>query len=461
MPKRPNIIWIFGDQHRAHALGCMGDPNVFTPNIDRLAVEGVSCHGISGFPLCCPYRASLLTGRYPHHVVPGHERQMPPDMPTIATPFNAAGYHTAYIGKWHVDGFHERDGRAAFHIIPPERRGGFQRWVGYENNNSQFDCWVHGDADFLQHQPGADRGKRIDDRTLHYRLPGYETDALTDLLISHIEDRARTPDQPFFAALSVQPPHDPFMAPETYMQRHNPGTIQLRANVPPVGWITERARRNLSGYYAMVENLDHNIGRIRAALDRLNLTDDTLIIFFSDHGELAGSHGQFAKMSPYEESIRVPFIMAGGSPFYGKRRSFSASDGQSRTLINHVDITATTLGLAGIDKPSYMAGTDYSGLYLTTRPAPTIADSAFLQSVIPTGHGNSVDRPWRGVITTDGWKYACLEGQPFMLFNLNDDPYELANHAFNTAFKTQRKRLHDRLAQWITDTGDTFTLPAL
>ncbi|MCB0158472.1 MAG: sulfatase-like hydrolase/transferase, partial [Caldilineaceae bacterium] len=166
---RPNVIWIFGDQHRAQAVGYAGDPNVHTPNIDRLAAEGLTFTGaVGGCPLCSPYRGALLSGRYPHNSVPGHEQQLPPAQPTIAHAFNEAGYHTAYFGKWHVDGFHERDGRAAMHIVPPERRGGFQQWVGYENNNSQWDCWVHGGAG---------------DDAFHRPLPGYETDALTESVI--------------------------------------------------------------------------------------------------------------------------------------------------------------------------------------------------------------------------------------------------------------------------------------
>ena len=142
---QPNVIWIITDQHRGQATGYAGDPNLSTPNLDRLAAEGVNfSRAVSGFPLCCPFRGSMLTGRYPHHCVPGHEYRMPPEQPTIAQPFKQAGYHTAYFGKWHVDGFHESEGRAAMHIIPPERRGGFDTWIGYENNNSQWDCWVHG-----------------------------------------------------------------------------------------------------------------------------------------------------------------------------------------------------------------------------------------------------------------------------------------------------------------------------
>ncbi|MFO0282564.1 MAG: sulfatase-like hydrolase/transferase, partial [Acidobacteriota bacterium] len=99
---------------------------------------------VSGMPLCCPFRGSLLTGKYPHECVPGHEYPLPKGQPTITTPLREAGYTTAWFGKWHLGGFHERDGRAAKFIVPPDLRGGFDKWVGYENNNSQWDCWVHG-----------------------------------------------------------------------------------------------------------------------------------------------------------------------------------------------------------------------------------------------------------------------------------------------------------------------------
>lgn len=109
--KRSNVIWVFGDQHRAQALGCNGDGNVHTPNIDNLAAGGVHFNrALSGFPLCCPTRGSLLTGRYPHHCVPGHEHRLPEDQPTIANVFNEEGYETAYFGKWHLDGFQESEG---------------------------------------------------------------------------------------------------------------------------------------------------------------------------------------------------------------------------------------------------------------------------------------------------------------------------------------------------------------
>lgn len=443
-PKRPNVIWIFGDQHRAQSTGFAQDPNLRTPNLDRFASESaVFSRAFSGFPLCCPARGSLLTGLYPHRCVPGHEYPLPAEQRTIAHVLGEEGYRTAYFGKWHLGGFQESQGRAAHFITDPARRGGFQKWVGYENNNSPFDSWVHG---------GEGEG------AFHERLPGYETDALTDLFIDYLEnqvsgDQEAESAEPFFAVLSVQPPHDPYIAPESWMKRHSPGEVILRRNVPEIPHVVERARRQLAGYHAMIENLDWNFGRIREALHRLGLTEDTHLIFFSDHGDMQGSHGQFGKNSPWEESIRVPLVIGGGAPFYQYR------SGINDDPIQLVDLPTTTLGLCGVEVPEWMQGRDFSARRLPGRELPDHRDSGYLQGVIPTLHTYSTDRPWRGVVTRDGWKYTVLEGQPWMLFHLAEDPYELANLAHNTRYRSERKRLQDELRRWMEVTGDTFALP--
>ncbi|MHC5059200.1 MAG: sulfatase/phosphatase domain-containing protein, partial [Planctomycetota bacterium] len=182
-----------------------------------------------------------------------------------------------------------------------------------------------------------------------------------------------------------------------------------------------------------------------------------VLLGFVAHGDLHGSHGQFRKTAPWEECLRIPFVVWGGTPGYSTRR------GMPGAPVNHVDIAPTTLGLAGVDAPEWMEGFDYSGRLLHSRggPAAEEPDSAYIQAVVPTMHGDSVDRPWRGVVTRDGWKYVCLERQPWLMFNLDEDPYELANLAHNTRFEAQRKRLQERLARWIADTGDEFALPEL
>jgi len=440
--QHPNVLWIFGDQHRGAALSCAQDPNVHTPNIDRLAAEGVWFRrAVMGFPLCCPARGSILTGRYPHACVPGHQHRLPEQIPTLAAPLSEAGYHTAWFGKWHLDGFQESQGRAALHHVPRERRGGFDTWIGYENNNAQFDCHVHGHRD----------GREVES----YKLPAFETDALTDLLLEHLDQR-REAGAPFFAALSVQPPHDPYTAPAEWMGRHNPARLRLRPNVPAIPEVQEQARRELAGYYALIENLDWNLGRIRQRLESLGLTDDTFIVFFSDHGDHHGSHGHFRKMTPYQESIHVPMVIGGPCRYHYHFPHESAA------VMNHVDLVPTTLGLAGLDPPAGLAGYDYSSAVRKDRQPPGAPpEAALLQSVIPTGHGPSVDFPWRGIVTREGWKYVCLEhGAPYLMFDLETDPYEQRNLAHHAHARTMRRALHERTAALLRAVGDDFPVEA-
>jgi arylsulfatase A-like enzyme len=448
MSQRPNVIWFFGDQHRAQSLSCMGDPNLSTPNLDRMAIEGVHFPGaIANNPWCCPFRFTCITGKHSHRGVYRTPMPMDPSERTVAHHLGEAGYRTHYIGKWHLAGSNSGVG------VPRERRGGFDSWIGYENNNSQYDCWVHGHDD---------QGTEIDE----YRLPTYETDALTDLLIERIRGEAGRQragdDQPFFATCSVQPPHGPNVAPTDDMARHRPGGIELRKNVPPVPWVEDEARRRLAGYHAQIENLDANIGRVMAALAEEGLLDNTYIMVFADHGDCMGSHGYFEKSSPWEESIRIPFFIGGGVPYRG-----SGWGRRDAPLPSAVDILPTTLGLCGVDLPEGIDGFNYAPYRTDPKqgdPLPEEPDSVYIQHLVRKLHKDSPDRPWRGVVTRDGWKYVCLDGAPWLMFNLNDDPYETCNLAFNRRFFPQRERLHQRLERWMRETGDDqhdFALPEL
>jgi len=397
---------------------------------------------VSGYPLCCPFRASLLTSRYPHKCVPGHGYPLPADQPTIAHVFKEHGYKTAYFGKWHLDGARGAEA-CVTHFVPPERRGGFDEWIGYENNNSQWNTWVHG-------------GKGTD--AFQYRLPGYETDELTSLMVKYIKDRKEDGGSPFFAVLSVQPPHPPYAAPAEFRGRRHPASISLRPNVPHVPAIREQARQSLAAYYGMIENLDMCLGRILDALNETGQLLNTHVLFFSDHGDMHGSHGLNGKVVPYEESIRIPFIIGGEL-----QRFFGRKCGTVNAPINHVDIAPTTLGLCGIQPPEWMEGYDYSRYRLDPTPGGPISapnppepDSAFLQAIIPR---EGVDKAWRGIVTRDGWKYVCFEGVDWLMYNLNEDPYEQVNLAHQPRMARKRGELRDRLRQWILDTDDRFRVP--
>ena len=434
--KKQNIIWIFGDQHRAQALGYMNDPNVNTPRIDGMASEGVTfTNAVAGCPWCTPFRGSLLTSRYTHRCVQRTPQRMDPDLPVITDVFNENGYRTAYFGKWHLGGYNQMT------FIPREERGRFDIWQGYENNNAQYDCWVH----------GHDLDGRNDTEPLTEKLETYETDALTDRLIDFLEKQGN--DRPFFSVLSVQPPHNPHVAPPEYESRHDPDRVILRPNVPDIPRIVEQARKELAGYYAQIENLDWNVGRILDTLRHLRLDENTHVAFFSDHGDMHGSHGYFRKSSPWEEAICIPCIFR---PAGGLKEAVG-----SDAPFNHVDFAPTTLGLCDIQAPDWMEGVDYAQHIVPERPAPAYEpDSAFLQHTYRKRF-DCLNRVWRGIRTKDRWKYVCLEGQPLMMFNLNEDPYELANLAFLDTYNDKREELQSKLAEWIEKTGDRFLLPEL
>lgn len=454
--KRPNVIWIFGDQHRAQSLGYRGDPNLKTPHIDQLAARGVrfDC-AVAGSPWCTPFRAALFTGKYPHQVNCTRTPSPPidPAIPTIAQPFRDAGYHTALVGKWHLGGTNKE------HFIPPAHRGGFDYWMGFETGNTTFDTVIH----------GSDHDELV-------KLPGFHTNEVTDVFINHLKNHVtnKTSDhvqpQPFFGVLSVRAPHDPYESPAPF-NHHTADEIQYRPNVPDVLWVREKASAELAGYYGMIENLDWNVGRVLETLRDLQIDRDTWIVFFSDHGDSHGSHGMFQKSNPYEESIKIPMILAPAAPeLTTKTRTCNAT-------MNHVDIAPTTLGLCGITPPDWMVGHNYSAHPLDAHHAAGDAgdtavadaattaaaepDSAYLQQVHLKSFPAGLDVLWRGVITRDGWKYVCMPGSRWLMFDLNQDPYEQANLAFNTRFKDQRARLHQRLTQWITDTADDFPMPAM
>ncbi len=437
---RQNVIWIIADQLRAQALSCSFDPNVRTPNIDNLALNGVTFnHAVSSYPLCCPFRATMLSGLDSQQCMPGHQYRSPDGFKTVADVFNENGYDTAYFGKWHIDGARDNP---VMHIVPRERRGGFKTWIGYENNNMQWNTYVHG------HTP--------DGEISQYRLQGYETDILTNLLLKYLRNKK---EGPFFAVLSVQPPHVPHPSPARNRVNYQWADIKLRDNVPRGGEREKQYKLELARYYSMIENLDENLGRVMDVLCELNLDTSTQIMFFSDHGDMMGSHGLNGKVVPYEESIRIPFIIGSAAARY-----FGFKSGRSDALISEYDIAATTLGLCGIRKPSWLNGYDYShyryvaggDCLSSVQRKPDEPTSMEIKAIIPR---EGCDKAWRGVVTRDGWKYVCYEGSEWMLYNLNNDPFEQINLVNSFEHKAKRHELWGILKEWLRKTDDSFILP--
>ncbi|MDR3639620.1 MAG: sulfatase [Isosphaeraceae bacterium] len=422
--RRPNVLLFLPDQMRGQALGCMGDPDVRTPHLDRLAAEGVLFRNtFANTPVCCPARAILLTGRYAHkNGMVANDLRLRESATTLAEILSGHGYRTGFIGKWHLDGGPRLPG-----FVPPgPRRQGFQFWAANECSHTHFAPVYFRDTP----QPIADNR--------------FEPEVWTDRAIEFLREAK---GQPFFLEVALGPPHDPYGAPETYMKRYEPAKVAVRPNwvegVPGAG------RREIAAYEAAINAVDDQVGRLLAALRELKLDDDTIVLFTSDHGDMLGSHGQRLKRKPWEESIRVPGILRYPARIPAGR--------QTDTLLSHVDIAPTLLSLCGIPVPKQMQGTDLSPVALgqsTNGP-----DSVFFQIFVPFA-GDGTPHPWRGIRTPSA-VYARTRSGPWVLYDLDKDPFEQTNLAADPAHAALREQLERQLAGWMTRTGDSWDLNSL
>ena len=439
---RPNILIVLSDQLRRHALSCYGDPDARTPHTAQLAADGVACdQACSTYPICVPFRFTMMTGEYAHtRLVPGIEWRMSPAERTLADEFNDAGYETVYIGKWHLDGGHGRMGSAVQTNRCPVKRayqGRWQKWYGFELRNEPFDtCYFEGD-----------------DPTPH-RIDGYQTDGLFDLGMNYLRD-GRDAARPFCMVISVEPPHDPFAAPEELQDAWEQRDITL----PPNFEAEDDNHRNQlirdrQRYNAMVENLDANVGRLRSFLAEHDLADDTVLVFLSDHGELAGAHGLRAKQWPYEESVGIPLIV------YDPRHSDRAGTRLSAPTCSE-DLFPTFLGLAGLTPQNDLPGANL---------APLIhgeSDQLDREGVLLEFVAELRERPpfynavWRG-FRSERFKYTVkgdkFGAEPWQFFDLENDPYEMRNLIEDPAWADEIGRHHELLRARLEETLDPFVL---
>ena len=422
--KQPNIVFVFADQWRQQALGCAGDPNVRTPNIDELAAQSLDLRqATSGWSVCCPYRASLLTGQYPlTHGVFINDVPIGSDPVGLGTAFRDAGYRTGYIGKWHVDGH----GRSQ--PIPPQRRLGFEHWqvleCTHDYNHSQF-------------YEGDDETKRV--------WPDYDAFSQTRAARQYIENY--NSDQPFLLMLSWGPPHDPYQtAPAEFRALYDPATLQLRPNVPPDE--AESARARLAGYYAHCTALDGCVGELLQTLEAANLADDTIFVFTSDHGDMLGSQGEEKKQRPWSESTRVPFLLRYPRRFGEAARTCDA-------FINALDIMPTLLGLCGAPIPDTVEGRDFSSAL--AGGADPSGGAALLACFHPFGEYSSSAQAhaYRGVRTQTHTYVRALEG-PWLLYDDVADPYQMKNLIGLPEYEKLQAELETRLQTKLRERGDEF-----
>jgi arylsulfatase A-like enzyme len=462
----PNVVVVLADQMRRDALSCAGNANLRTPNLDRLAERGVRfTAACATFPACVPFRFSLLTGEYAHsRNVPALGYRLSPAERTLGDALEAAGLATAYIGKWHLYSAYGVSGgmslsQASRTPIPASHRRGFDHWQGFELRNDFADTWIfEGDDPLPRH------------------LPGHQTDALFDLALDYLE-RKRPASQPFFLMLSIEAPHPPFMATaETLARVQARGPLQHRINVDlgairffPPEWheATGPAGRidpadpasvkrvfeaNMQAYYAMIEQIDDNMGRLRATLERQGLADDTITVFLADHGELGGSHGLLGKAEPWEESIGVPLIVAGPGVPPGREAAMP---------VHTEDLFSTFVGLAGGSERPAPPRVDLAPFIRGEAPPPE-RPGVLLEFVTETRANRSYyDKRWRG-IRGPRHKYTVLGDMtgalPWQLFDLEADPFELRNLLAEPGHEPVAAAMHRALIGLLDAAADDFAL---
>ncbi len=422
---RPSVVFLLADQWRAKATGYEQDPNARTPQLDRLARHSIVFRqAISVCPVCTPYRAALLTGRYP--TTTGmflNDLYLPDEELSLAEVFKQAGYDTGYIGKWHLDGH----GREAY--IPPERRQGFEFWMAAEcDHNYPHSHFYTGDSPVKRY------------------WEGYDAFAQTRQAQEYLRQAARRA-RPFFLFVSYGVPHFPHhTAPKEFQAMHPPEKITFAPNVPDA-MRTERLRREASGYYAHCTALDQCIGDIVRTLDETGLADRTVLVFTSDHGEMMGSHGcpPARKQVPYDESIRVPLLVRYPPAHRGTGRVV-------QTPIVTVDLMPTLLSLAGVPCPKTAEGEDLSDLI---RGGPERLDRAVLFMNVSPFADNYPGKEYRGLRTSRYTYVRDLNG-PWLLFDDQADPYQLQNLVGRPECRQLQEQLDRRLQAALRAIGDDF-----
>ncbi len=433
--QRPNLLIIMSDEHGPMFSGAYGHPIVRTPHMDRLAAGGARFeNAYCNSPLCSPSRMSFMTGRYVQHIgMWDNTTALPPDTVTWAHSLRAAGYDAVLSGKQHFVGQDQLHGF----------RAQLARDLHAEHTHPIFD-WSLGTRVAPQPWPA-----------LAQAGPGTTTEIEVDdqaeaAALAYLHDPARR-DGPWALNVSFIAPHFPLIAPPEYwamyppedvdmptippdhLAAQHPATLRMRRMFGmPDAVPEELTRRGRAGYYALITYLDDKIGRLLAALDATGQRENTIVVYTSDHGEMAGEHGMWRKSNFYEQSARVPLIVAG--PGIAAGRHF-------RGAVSLVDLVATVVDIAGAPRVAPLDGD--SLLPLLRGETATEKDEAFSEYL---GHG--VAHPM-AMLRRGRYKLNYYLDDPPELYDLDADPGEFTNRAADPAY---REILHDLrarlLAHW-------------
>ena len=417
--KKPNLVFVLTDQWRASAFGYAGDPNVKTPQIDKLAAQSVRfTNAVSVCPVCTPYRAALMTGRFP--TTTGmflNDLYLPESELCMGEIFQSQGYDTAYIGKWHLDGH----GRESF--IPPPRRQGFDYWKVAECTHD----YNH------SHYYSGDSPEMI-------FWDGYDAYAQTKDAQSYLQDHAKS-EKPFLLFVGFGPPHFPHdSAPDDLKKLYPAENLLLPPNVATQRKAT--ALRELVGYYAHCTALDQCVGDLLLTLEETGLAETTVVVFTSDHGEMMGAHdvAPLQKQWPFDEAAHVPLLLR-----------YPGSEARDvATPITTTDILPTLLGLVGIPVPTTVEGEDLTPILKAGGAGPDRA--VLVMSVSPF----TDELPEYRGIRTSRYTYVRNVSEPWLMFDNQNDPCQMRNLLNEPEHAELQKQLDGDLQAHLKTIGDEF-----
>ncbi len=390
LPEKPNLLFVFSDGHRARTLGCYGDEQIMSPNFDKFSSEGMQFNNcISPAPLCVPMRHINMTGKFscnngmyignkPPFANGKHE--------LIGRTFKNAGYVCGYIGKWHMGYVNTDPG--------DPRRSGFDdywRVTGDENGSGNHDYfeWT------------VWKGK--DSQVAH---SGFRPEGMVDFAEEFLTTNK---DKPFCLYLSFGPPHGP-LTPDAKNDHYHD-------YVPPANVAEEdieSATEKLAGYAGLIEGVDDAFGRLMGILKGLGLKRNTIVVYTSDHGNMQRSHGLNTKKKPYDESLRIPFLIR-----WPRRMRAGVKTDMPFSV---VDFYPTLAGLAGLDVPAGLDGWDFSD-HVLSRPGAKEQNEVYLSM----RDSDIAENPgWRGVKTKQYTYVSTVDG-PWLLFDDINDPWQMNN----------------------------------
>ena len=455
----PNLVIVFPDQMRAHALGFLKEDPVVTPHLNRFAGESlVLPQAVSNYPVCSPFRAMLMSGKYPlaNRVISNCTSQTEPVGCELqqsdrcwSDVLKELGYSLGYIGKWHLDSPRKpyvecNNNRGAMkwnEWCSPQRRHGFDYWHSYGTYDAHMKPMYWDTA-----------AKRDEFQFVDQWGPEHEAD-LAVQYIANKDGKVRKANQPFALVVSMNPPHTPYnQFPKKYLEPYAGKTdadLIVRPNVDKSGKtpMSKLALSETKNYFANVTGVDEQFGRILKAIDDAGLTDNTIVLFTSDHGNCLGSHNLDTKNNPFEESMRIPFIIR----WPGKIKAR-----QDDLLISVPDIYPTLLELMGFkgSVPAGVQGVSHAGLFLTGNgPRPS---SQFYVKM-------PYDNPSGGLrgVRTDKYKL-ILSATPHEptkrhLYNLKADPCEMSDIAESSPDIVQQL-IKTELTPWLQKTNDPWVM---